>query len=223
MLGCRGRKLQRFLFLCLFIVTCVLLYTSVRHAPPILEEDRRHKRTTWEGNDQQVMRRGVRPQEKAERSALTSVGPTSDSEERVRTKRTEEPSQSDETPDIDLQQLGYCKADVTLLNVWPLPQSLLIVPQDAPVSLSAEFTVITVSKSGVLQDGIKRYRQILLSLATVSRESPCGNPGGDISKVYVKVRNDNEELSLTTSYDYSVTVEASVGVVVRADGPYGAL
>ena len=223
MLGCRGRKLQRFLFLCLFIVTCVLLYTNLRHAPPVLEEGRHQKQTAWEENEQQVMRRGVRPQEKVGRNAQTPVDSKSDSEGRLRTKRTDEPSQSDETPDIDLQQLGYCKVDVAILNVWPLPQSLLMVPQDVPVGLRADFSVITLSKSSVLQDGIKRYRQTLHSLATARRESPCGSPGGDISKVYVKVKDDNEELSLATSYDYSVTVEASVGVVVRADSPYGAL
>ena len=218
----RGRKLQRFLILCLIVLTCVLLYTSFRHAPPLLEEGRHHKRAQWE-EDQQVLGEGVHAQDKDGRNILKSAKPTSNSEGHIRVKRTEEPSQSDGTPDIDLQLLGYSEVKVTRLNVWPLPQSLLMAPQDAPVSLNTEFSVITVSRSAVLQDGIQRYRQTLQSLASASREGTCGAPSEAIGKVYVKVRDDIEELSLSISYDYSVTVEASVGVIVRADTPYGAL
>lgn len=225
MLGpwCRGRKLQRFLLLCLFIVTCVLLYTSLRHAPPVLEEGRLHKRTHWEDNDQQVLRRGIHPQDKGERHVLKAATPTSDSEGKVRTKRTEKPSESDGTPDVDLQLLGYSEVEVTRLNAWPLPQFLLMAPQDGPVCLNADFSMITVSRSAVLQDGIVRYRRILQSLASASREGPCGSSSEVIRNVYLKVQDDNEELSLDTSYVYSVTVEARVGVIIRADSPYGAL
>ena len=218
----RGRKLQRFLILCLIVVTCVLLYTSFRHAPSVLEEDRRHKRAHWEEEDQLVMGKGVHA-DKAGRFILKSATPTSDSEGNVRVKRTEEPSHSDVTPDVDLQLLGYSEVEVTRLNVWPLPQSLLMAPQDGSINLNTDFSVITVSKSAVLQDGIERYHQTLQSLASASREGPCGAASEAISKVYVKVHEDIDELSLGISYDYSVTVEASVGVIVRADTPYGAL
>ena len=222
MLGpwCRGRKLQRFLIVCLFIVTCVLVYTSLRHAPPVLEEGRLHKRTHWEENDQQVLRRGIHQQDKGERRVLKSA---TDSEGNVRAKRTETASQSDGTPDVDLQLLGYSEVEVTRLNAWPLPQSLLMAPQDGPVCLNADFSMITVSRSAVLQDGIERYRRTLQSLASASQDGSCGSSREVIHKVYLKVQDDDEELSLDTSYVYSVTVEASVGVIIRADNPYGAL
>ena len=92
-----------------------------------------------------------------------------------------------------------------------------------PIYLNADFSVLTLSRSTVLQNGIERYRRIFQSHTSASREAPCGDPSDVVHKVYVKVQDDNEELSLHTSYRYSVTVEASVGVIIRADSPYGAL
>lgn len=219
----RGRKLQRYLILCLIVVTCTLVYTSLRHAPPILEEDRRHTVAHWEENHQQELRRGVHPHDKSGKYIAKPDTLNSESEENFRVKRTEEPPQSDGTPDVDLQLLGYREVEAARLKVWPLPQSLLMASQDAPIYLNADFSVLTLSRSTVLQNGIERYRRIFQSHTSASREAPCGDPSDVVHKVYVKVQDDNEELSLHTSYRYSVTVEASVGVIIRADSPYGAL
>lgn len=219
----RGRKLQRYLILCLIVVTCILLYTSLRHAPPILEEDRRHRLAHWEENRQQELRRGVNPHDKAGKYVVKPDTLNSESEENFRVKRIEELPQSDGTPDVDLQQLGYREVKTERLKVWPLPQSLLMASQDTPISLSADFSVVLLSRSTVLQNGIERYQRLFQSLTSASREAPCGDPSDVVHKVYVKVQDDQEELSLHTSYRYSVTVEASVGVIIRADSPYGAL
>ena len=201
----------------------MLLYTSLWDNPSILEENRLHTLPHREENHQQESRRGVHPHDKAGKYVVQPDTLNSEYEENFRVKHTEEPPQSDGTPDVDLQLLGYREVEAQKLKVWPLPQSLLMASQDAPIYLNAGFSVLTLSRSTVLQSGIERYLRIFQSHTSASREAPCGDPSDVLHKIYVKVQDDNEELSLRTSYRYSVTVEASVGVIIRADSPYGAL
>ena len=107
------------------------------------------------------------------------------------------------------------------IKVWPLPQMISQIVDNFTLSLSSEFVIHTTSQSQILSDGVKRYHSIFQSISKKHTESKCGD--GTVKKIVIAVERNDENLSLNTSYKYSVTVDVATGVVIHAETAFGAL
>ena len=107
------------------------------------------------------------------------------------------------------------------INVWPFPQKILLSADKVTLSLHSTLVIHTASKSTILNEGVKRYKSILKTISKGHTESNCGN--NTVRTIKIDVDGFDETLSLNTSYKYSVAVDATTGIVIHAESPFGAL
>ena len=125
---------------------------------------------------------------------------------------------------ILLVSVLYCKKERATAadTLWPIPQHISGSGGPFPVSLT--FSILSSSKSEVLERGITRYLEIItrdISLPDQTNEVPHSS-GESLELLQVNVASDNESLSLKTSYRYNLTVTAGKAQIDAAS-PYGAL
>ena len=107
------------------------------------------------------------------------------------------------------------------IKVWPLPQKISHSVDNLTLSLYSELVIHTTSESPILSEGVQRYHSILQFVSKKHTESKCGN--STVRMIQINVDGDDENLSLNTSYKYSVTVDVATGIVIHAENPFGAL
>ena len=107
------------------------------------------------------------------------------------------------------------------INVWPLPQKISLSDSNFTISLYSQFIIHTTSESPILDEGIERYHSILQTISKKHAETGCGN--GTIRRIEIVIDEDDETLSLNTSYKYTVTVDINKGIIINAETSFGAL
>ena len=105
------------------------------------------------------------------------------------------------------------------ISVWPLPQKTSEREGNFTLSLYSEFAIHTTSESPILKEGIKRYHAILQSIS--KKHAETGN--SSVRRIEIVIDEDDERLSLNTSYKYTVTVDVDSGIAIHAETPFGAL
>ena len=122
---------------------------------------------------------------------------------------------------VEMEENGMDNDSSNALFVWPLPKKVVSGPAGGMVSIDPEFSIKSQSPSKILSAGIARYEALIKKRAYPMDLKGCQKPG--VRHIMIILESDGEDLSLDTSYHYSLMISAETGITIHAASPYGAL
>ena len=119
--------------------------------------------------------------------------------------------------------LLHVSAGQKLNTLWPVPQEYMVQPIGDAVKLSSGFAIVANQSSQILSRAIQRYTSFIMQRDD-EREylQTCSNSTISISKLNIMVASQDETLNISTSYEYTLTVDSGEASI-SATTIYGAM